>query len=758
MNAPRQAPWLPFLLAASVLLALTVASTGAASAPPEAAVSSADAASAPPEAAASSAPPSPIRRPGSVPGAPPLPSPGPGEPPPLGASGMPIVELPMMALPRTEVPPVFPIPIGAGEPDFKVANTHVIPDAALTGIGPVSVLEGFDELLGPAPLPNGFIYHGAKVDILGGSYTRIQGLVQAGQQIDNIALYGAYSDVKDNGWQQHAGARNQQAHGDLGWRAGGNEYHVIVHGVSNINRGALLSPVELIAADPTAQLNYPSSFGTDSTHVKFTGNYDLHDGWIAHSNVSFGKFKSEQVITLGGALVNDCPSDPTLLCSGETPYMDINGNQFQSLGADYYAYKQLLSSDTTSWGATASASHPGQLLGRPNNFTTGFNYNGSNARASYRQLIGSMTEDGGYGINLGVTNTPPVGQPEDAKATADYFGIYATDVLDITNKLKVAASGRYSYSSIDQYDLRGTIPEVNGNRTYTHFAPSLGATYVVAPGLIAYGGYSEVARVLSPSGTFCEDRESACHSVPPLFVADKITPQSVYHTYKLGVRGQLPTFNLPTAAIQLAWNAALYRTDISDYTYVAASTGRPSLANVGSVLRQGAKLGAEFIVGSWTTSVDYTYTDARFKSSFSLFQPLNTSADDAGYINVKPGNVLPNEPRHQIRVGINGNVTPDWVVGALLRAASSSYYFGDEINAMGKVPGYFVTSLSFQYHLDSDWEVFGIVENVFNNSYPVTGGLVSTDQYIAKAPDATNPRAWGLGQPRSIYAGFRYRF
>lgn len=757
MNTSRQAPWLPFLLAASVPLAPTVASADATSAPPEAAAPSDGAASAPPKATAASASPSPTHGPGSVPGTLPPPFPGPGEPPP-GAPGMPMMELPMMGVPKTEVGPVFPIPVGAGEPDFKISNTRVMPAPALAGIGPVAVLDGFDALLGPPPLPNGFTYRGAEIDFMGGSYGRIQGLAQAGRQIGDFALFGAYSDAKDNDWKQHAGARIQQAHGDLGWRTGGNEYHLIVHGVSSLNKGALLAPVELIAADRTAQLNYPSSFGATSTHVKLTGNYALDGGWTANSNLAFGKFKSNQVITLGGALVNPCESDPTLLCSGTTPYVDINGNQFRSLDAPYYAYQQLLSSATTSWGAAASASHRGELLGRPNNFTMGFTYNRARASASYRQLIGSMTDDGGYGTNLGVTDTPPVGQAEDAKATADYVGIYAADVLDITDKLKVAAGGRFSYSNVDQRDLLGRRPTFNENRTFTHFAPSLGATYAFAPGLIAYGGYSEVARVLSPSGTFCEDRESACNSVPPWFVSDKIPNQSVYHTYKVGVRGQLPTLSLPIAAVQLAWNAALYRTDISDYTYVAASTGRPSLADVGTVRRQGVKLGAEAIVGALTTSVDYTYTDARFKSSFSLFQPLNTSADNNGYIHVKPGNVLPNEPRHQVRVSIKGNVTPKWVVGTSLRAVSSSYYFGDEINAMGKVPGYFVVSFSSQYRIDNRWEVFGILENAFNKTYAVTGGLASTRQHIALAPNATNPRAQALGQPRSIYVGFRYKF
>ena len=284
---------------------------------------------------------------GSFPGAPQPSSTGPLDPELLdqsisGAPGV-LVELPMMGLPKTEVPAVYPIPVGGALPDMKIANTYVMPEAALSGIGPVAVLDGFNELLGPPPLPNGFIYHGAEIDLMGGSYGRIQGYAQAGKQIDNFALFAAYSGVHDDGWQKHAGAENQQFHGDLGWRGGGNEFHLIAHGVSGVNRGALLSPIELIAADPTAQLNYPNYFSTNSIHLNLTGNYALGDGWVARSNFSFGEFKSRQLITLGGAVVGSCAGDPNLLCSLGAPYVDINGNQFHAIsGVKNYAYQEYL--------------------------------------------------------------------------------------------------------------------------------------------------------------------------------------------------------------------------------------------------------------------------------------------------------------------------------------------------------------------------------------------------------------------------------
>ena len=668
----------------------------------------------------------------------------------------------MMALPKTEAPGVFPMPIGTGMPDMKIANTIFMPEPALGVIGPVMLLSGFDTLLGPPPLPNGFIYHGAEIDIMGGSYGRVQGYAQAGTQVDNVALFVAYSGLHDDGWLKNGGAENQQFHADLGWRADGNEFHLVAHGVNGVNKNGLLSPVELIAVDPRAQLAYPVRFGNESIHLNFTGSYALGGGWSARSDLSLGRLVSFLGIPLGGAIVSNCPANSALLCSFGQPYLDANGNQFRSAGVPNYAYMELLSSRTTSWGATTSVSNVETLFGRPNNFTAGVTYNGANATSSYSQHLGVFNPGGGYGPDLGETNDQPIGVPQEGQAIANYLGSYITDVVDVTDKLKVAASGRYNLTNIDQHDMQGTEPALNENRTFTHFSPSTGVSYALTPGFVAYGGYSETQRIFAPAGLFCEDRDAACaptFSTPPWFIADTIPKPAVYRTYEVGARGQLQTLDLPIAPVQVAWNAALYRTDIADYTYLAASTGRPTFASVGNVRRQGAKLGAEFIAGPWTTSLSYVYTDATFRDAFALFQPINPFADFTGHIYVKPGDVLPNEPRHVLRVSTKYNVTKDWAVGASLRAVSSSYYLGDEINRLGKYPGYFVASLNTQYHFDEHLEVFGIVENAFCRQYAIAGGLTATAEIpISEAPGATNPRAQGLGQPFSVYGGVKYRF
>ena len=50
-------------------------------------------------------------------------------------------------------------------------------------------------------MKDGFSYQGAEINIMGGSFGRIQGSAQWGKQIDNYAVYGALEGVHDNGFR-----------------------------------------------------------------------------------------------------------------------------------------------------------------------------------------------------------------------------------------------------------------------------------------------------------------------------------------------------------------------------------------------------------------------------------------------------------------------------------------------------------------------------------------------------------------------------
>lgn len=678
-------------------------------------------------------------------------------PPGVPEGPLPILvpELFMMSLPRTEASGVRPQ--GSGLPDLKYANTHVLPEFIFGGIGPVEVLRGFDALLGPVPLPNGFLYDGAELNAMGGSYGRAQVFAQGGRQQGDFSIFGAIGGLSDDGWQQHSPARSLQYHGDMGYRAGANEFHFIGHYLSNMIKGGMITPVDLIEADRTSQSAYPSQSDIQDLKLNFTGKFILDGGWMANSDISFGKLTGKQEITLEyESQVGACSYDDTLLCSKTvgTPYVDINGDQFENvlLGTTdkYYAFNDHIKINTKSWGAGVRFSKRGSLLGRPNNFATGVNYNGGKSIGSYRHYLGILNSDGGLESIVGEGNNPPGAFPQEASAKVGYTNLYATDVLDMSTKLKIAVAGRFTHSQIDQKDLMGTSSSLNESRTFTHFAPSLGATYALTPGWLAYSGYRETARVVTPFGVACDDTESVCNAETPWFAADSILDQSIVRNYQVGLRGQSPNLNFAANRVQIAWNAGLYRTDTSHYYYLAPSSSRPQANDVGNIRTQGAKLGMEVLAGKLTTSINYTYTDARFRSAVVLGNGINI--ESVNYqLHVSPGKVIPGQARHSLKMVAKYDATADWSVGASLRAVSSSYYFADEVNAMGKVPGYLVASFNTNYRVNSRLEFFGIIENAFDKEYALFGSLVPTNH------NTSDPHGQMVGQPLSVYVGLRYK-
>ena len=76
-------------------------------------------------------------------------------------------------------------------------------------------------------MKNGFNYQGAEIDVMGGSFGRIQGSAQWGKQVDNNwAVYGALEGVHDNGFRNFSASDVRRFYGDVGYRFEGNEFHL----------------------------------------------------------------------------------------------------------------------------------------------------------------------------------------------------------------------------------------------------------------------------------------------------------------------------------------------------------------------------------------------------------------------------------------------------------------------------------------------------------------------------------------------------
>jgi iron complex outermembrane recepter protein len=106
----------------------------------------------------------------------------------------------------------------------------------------------------------------------------------------------------------------------------------------------------------------------------------------------------------------------------------------------------------------------------------------------------------------GIGGVAPVG----LAAHTLYTGIYATDTLDLTKRLSLNLGARYNFANIILTDELGNDSELNGNDTYTHFNPMIGATCKITPNLTLYGDYVIANRAPTPLELECSDPERPC--------------------------------------------------------------------------------------------------------------------------------------------------------------------------------------------------------------------------------------------------------
>ena len=101
-------------------------------------------------------------------------------------------------------------------------NWDLIPTAAIKSVAVVTNNPAFGlNALGGAvdvQMKDGFSYHGAEIDTMGGSFGRVQSSVQWGKQVDNFAVYGALEGLHDDGFRNFSASDVRRFYGDVGYK------------------------------------------------------------------------------------------------------------------------------------------------------------------------------------------------------------------------------------------------------------------------------------------------------------------------------------------------------------------------------------------------------------------------------------------------------------------------------------------------------------------------------------------------------------
>jgi outer membrane receptor protein involved in Fe transport len=644
-------------------------------------------------------------------------------------------------------------------------NWDLIPTAAIKSVTLVTNNPAFGlNALGGAvnvQMKDGFSYHGAEIDTMGGSFGRIQSSAQWGKQIDNFAVYGALEGVHEDGFRNFQTSNVRRFYGDVGAKNDQAEFHLNMGVADNDFGVAATTPAELLQQYWGATYTTPQTTTNQVGYLNLTGKIEATPTWtiegIAHTRI-FDQ-KTQDGNPTG---TQPCAADPTLLCFGDdvTPANGLNGAQLANpfdpnavLGEN-----DRTTTHTTTTGLSLQATNTDQLFGHNNHFVIGASYDYSVTHFTASAELGTIGPDfvvSGSGIFLGQSGNPVSDGPVDLRTTNEYTGLYALDTFDVTNAFSITGGGRYNLANISLQDQIGTA--LNGNDTYTRFNPIIGGTYKITPGLTAYAGYSEANRAPTPLELGCADPAHPC-IIAAFLVSDPPLKQVVSHTVEAGFRG---TADLSIGA--LTWKLGAFRADNSDDILNIPSTvlqGFGFFQNVGSTRRQGIEAQATLKSGKLELTASYTFLDARFLNALQVGSN-SPFADVNGNIQILPGDQIPALPRNLVKARLDYSVTDAFKVGGDALFVGSQYFVGDESNQFPKLPSYAVFNLHASYQINKTFQIYARADNIFDNRYATYGTFFDTGalpNFANGGAPFTDPRSLSPARPRALYAGLKATF
>jgi outer membrane receptor protein involved in Fe transport len=444
-------------------------------------------------------------------------------------------------------------------------NWDLIPTAAIQSVTMVTNNPAFGlNALGGAidvKMKDGFNYHGAEIDIMGGSHGRVQSSAQWGQQYGDYSVYGALEGVHDDGFRNFSPSNIRRFYGDIGYRNDQSEFHLNIGAAANDFGAAATVPAELLQQFWGATYTTPQTSSNKVEYLNLTGKVEVSPTWtvdgVAHVRI-FDQHTQDGNPT--GAQPCD---DPTLLCFGDssTPANGLNGMQLANPfdPSAVLGENDRTSTYTKTFGFSVQATNTDQLFGHDNHFVIGTSYDYSSSHFLASAELGTIGPNyalTGSGIFLGDSGSPVSDGPVDLRTTNQYTGIYALDSFDVTNRFTITGGGRYSVANINLQDQLGTA--LNGSDTYTRFNPIIGGTFKITSGLTAYAGYSEANRAPTPLELGCADPANPC-IIASFLVSDPPLKQVVSHTVEAGFRG---TDEISLGTIN--WKLGAFRADNSD--------------------------------------------------------------------------------------------------------------------------------------------------------------------------------------------------
>jgi len=667
-------------------------------------------------------------------------------------------------------------------PQMAIERMTLMPNNPLFGLNAIGGAMSIE-------MKNGFTYHGLEFDLQGGSFGRVGGQAQAGVQNGNYSVYVAADATNDDGWRTFSSSSQlRRMYADFGERSDQTEFHLSFTGADDHLGSVAFTPVQLLSQSYNSVYTFPQNTHLQLAFLQGSANWKPTDTFSVQANGYYrGYWQGHD--DGNGTDAQTC-NDPTFLCivDGNTP-ININGPTLNNLpGGAFLGEIDRNWISTNSYGGSLQATSTWQVFGHDNHFVVGASIDHGRT-----QFTGS-SELCEIGLNLGCGGVGVfIDQPLDDVAPVSllafntYTGIYATDTFDVTSQLAITAGARYNIEQITLQDETGSSFNalLNGTNNYTRLNPVIGATYKITPNLTVYGSYAESNRAPTPLELGCASPDHPC-IIDNFLLADPPLQQVVARTYETGLRGELqlgdsgsatpspvvtkaPPTGLGAKQGVLSWSLGVYDTLTSNDIISVVSPVNPLLGffqNAAKTLREGIEAKANYKWNHLTVYTNFTYINATYQVPLILPSPNSPFANANGDIFVSPGDHLPGIPDYRFKTGAEYQITDAWKLGGDINVFGSQYLIHDDSNQAPKVPPYWVVNMHTSYEVTKNVELFGLVQNLFNQRYYQAGTFYELGGFtnVGGGPNlyanlfSGDSRSFVPGMPFAVYGGLRVTF
>ena len=580
------------------------------------------------------------------------------------------------------------------EPDFNTINFDLIPFDTIERIeiipGPATIY-GKNAMGGVINIitKRGGEKRQATGETLFGSWGRQRYTLNASGPIGKVDYYFNLGKEKEDGYRDDSGADISRVYGRIGYRPT-DETDITLSYTYVTDKlyqaGAL--PLSVAAVNRRANFTPGDYTDNDTNVVRLTGRQGLPFGFSLNAN-SFYRQLDQTQFGVGQ------PAFPGSILS-----------------------RARTNSTTESWGGTVQLTQNTPLFGRQNTLVFGTDI-------QRNDFGSSLASTSGFG---------PFNNRQDSNESI--LGLYAQNTLSLLPQLLLTAGVRYDRDSIDS-DFEDTFTSPgSGKKTFYRTTPRAGLTYLIHSDASVYFNYSQGFRV----PTFFE-------LFPVVGLSNQSLQPITSDNFEIGGKTRLSNWGEASLSFfQSNVRNEIYFTCTNCDVFSAGFDGLNR--NIDSTRRRGLEASLKGRYNDYFDgSVNYTFTEATFQSTFNL------SATKT----VESGDTIPLVPKNRLSATGNFHPAEGWTLSLIGLYVSTQFFQNDENNAEPRLPGYFVLNSRIAYERPvpgGRLSGFVMLNNMLDQKYSSFGTI------------ASNTLTGGGAQERfvvpvptfSLFAGLSYRF